>query len=372
MDICIITSTFLPYIGGIGNVSYLQALGLSRLGHNVTIITPYYNSVIRDLNQHNLIVRYIKPIFKWGLAGLISPAHLVKPKKFDRYLLHIPSIGISEAMLFFNRKNNIRFSIFYHMDLKGDKFFKKSIFWIHMNFVVLPLIRKSEKVAVSSWDYLNNSKLKRYYNSNADKIICIPCPVNTDIFKLIPGKYNSKLPKKFLFVGALDRAHYFKGLDNLLKAFSYLTDTSMYELRVVGGGAMKEYYMNKSMQYGLKNKVKFLGSINNEELNLEYNKAHCLVLPSTDKSEAFGLVLIESMCCGTPVITTNLPGVRTVASLSKFNQIIKPNSVEELYRSLEISLKIDKEIISNEISGKVQNLYSINAVCTELAKWLTG
>ena len=142
----------------------------------------------------------------------------------------------------------------------------------------------------------------------------------------------------FLFVGALDRAHYFKGLSLLLRAFKFVdsgsrqrrvrNDTNVAapapdrdpvsgmtespRLVVVGTGELLNAYKKEAAHLGIADRVTFTGGVTDEELARWYAGARAEILPSTDRSEAFGIVLIEAMACGTPVIASDLPGVRTV------------------------------------------------------------
>ena len=69
-----------------------------------------------------------------------------------------------------------------------------------------------------------------------------------------------------------------------------------------------------------------------------YNSANLLVLPSIDRSEAFGLVLLEAMACAKPVIASNLPGVRTVVEEGKNGLLVRPGQVDDLAKKILIVL----------------------------------
>jgi glycosyltransferase involved in cell wall biosynthesis len=145
----------------------------------------------------------------------------------------------------------------------------------------------------------------------------------------------------------MDKAHYFKGVKILLKAFSQLNTD--YRLLLVGSGDLMEQYKKYANHLNISKKVSFLGGVDNSTLIKLYQKSSCLVLPSINNCEAFGLVLIEAMACGTPVIATNLPGVRKVFENEKEGFYVKPNSVNELKNKINFLLKNDKKRI---IMGK--------------------
>jgi glycosyltransferase involved in cell wall biosynthesis len=110
-------------------------------------------------------------------------------------------------------------------------------------------------------------------------------------------------------VGALDRAHYFKGLPVLLKAIASLKD---WHLGIVGDGDCRRMYEQSVKRSPARDRIHFWGGLDREALRERYRAATVTVLPSTAMGEAFGLVLLESMACGTPVMASDLPGVRSV------------------------------------------------------------
>ena len=83
-------------------------------------------------------------------------------------------------------------------------------------------------------------------------------------------------------------------------------------LVIVGKGELAEQYKKLAQELGFVDRVTFAGGVSDEELVKLYQTSAVTVLPSIDQSESFGIVLAESIACGTPVITSNLPGVRSV------------------------------------------------------------
>ncbi len=87
---------------------------------------------------------------------------------------------------------------------------------------------------------------------------------------------------------------------------------------------------------GVKDKIIFAGSPSREDLPKFYNFADVFVLPSVDKSEAFGIVLLEAMACGKPVVASELFGVRTLVSDNGF--LAEPKSAENLAEKINLIL----------------------------------
>jgi rhamnosyl/mannosyltransferase len=148
--------------------------------------------------------------------------------------------------------------------------------------------------------------------------LAIPPGVNLQQF--FPQPKDAILAKKFdlkpqdkvlLFVGALDQAHYFKGIDFLIGSYKNFRLDNL-KIIIVGEGDLKLEYQKHVLDLGLIDSILFAGSAADQELVKYYNLADAVILPSIDKSEAFGIVLIEAMVCAKPVITANLAGVRSV------------------------------------------------------------
>jgi glycosyltransferase involved in cell wall biosynthesis len=134
-----------------------------------------------------------------------------------------------------------------------------------------------------------------------------------------------------LFVGSMDRAHYFKGIPTLLRA---LTKTTEVAALLVGDGDLRPDYAHLAATLGLGDRVRFAGRVDVGELPQLYQMADLLVLPSETRGEAFGVVLLEAMASGRPVIATALPGVRSVVSPGVDGILVPPADADALARSI--------------------------------------
>jgi glycosyltransferase involved in cell wall biosynthesis len=172
------------------------------------------------------------------------------------------------------------------------------------------------------------------------KIVEIPFSVDTARFK--PADTSQSRGGdcdgafKILFVGGLDKAHYFKGINVLLDALSLLDkDKENWQMEVVGGGDCQTQYENRARELGLSDKVIFSGMATDEELPKKYQAADCFVLPSINKGEAFGIVLLEAMATGLPMIASDLPGVRKVFTGGQEGLLARPGDAEDLKEKIK-------------------------------------
>jgi glycosyltransferase involved in cell wall biosynthesis len=139
-----------------------------------------------------------------------------------------------------------------------------------------------------------------------------------------------------LFVGALDRAHYFKGADYLLRVFSKIEDDDTV-LVIVGDGDLKEQLMALTGELGMAHRVCFAGAVPHSQLGPYYAAADIVILPSFPP-ESFGVVLIEAMACGKPVIAHDIPGVRSVVRDGVDGLLARPNEAHDLLTKVQALL----------------------------------
>jgi L-malate glycosyltransferase len=155
--------------------------------------------------------------------------------------------------------------------------------------------------------------------------------VNTDKFKLTKPKSFQILNIGFL--GGLGNNN--KGLDILLKAASLLQKKD-FILHIGGKGILLETYQTMSKEFNIEGNCKFYGEIPRDKITDFYSGLDLFVLPS--RYETFGIVLIEAMSCGIPVIATRCGGPEEIVVPSTGILIEKENP-EELATAIQCMLK---------------------------------
>lgn len=130
----------------------------------------------------------------------------------------------------------------------------------------------------------------------------------------------------FLFIG---RLVYYKGCSVLLDALAEMKNKSF--LTIIGDGPLREELEKKAMDLGIKAYVSFLGHVTDTVKVECLKKADVFVFPSIERSEAFGLVQLEAMSYGVPVINTDLPsGVPEVSVHEKTGLTVKAGDARAL------------------------------------------
>ena len=131
-----------------------------------------------------------------------------------------------------------------------------------------------------------------------------------------------------LFVGRLVA---YKGVDVLLEALHGIDAVAL----LVGNGPQRAALVAKAGSLGLSNRVQFLGEVSGDELSALYRACDLFVLPSVTRQEAFGVVQIEAMAYGKPVVSTDLgTGVAWVNQHGETGLVVPPGSASALHDAI--------------------------------------
>ena len=365
MKIAQIVCVYPPYGGGIGNSAFSFARLLKRQNFTIATFTPnYYGDKDEEDGEGGKIIR-LKPFLKYG-NGAWLPQLLWELKDFDIIWLHYPFFGSAEMVWLYKLLNKEKkLIIHYHMDVFHYKNFGKFLS-IPSNLIKKSLFKKADLISCASLDYVQHGQLGSFYKRYQEKFIEINFGVDTEKFQPQINKENNTV--NLLFVGGLDKAHYFKGVDVLLTAVSKLKNKN-WILKIVGCGDLLPSYKKTAAKLKISEKVLFLDNISNNELPAVYRTSDIFILPSTNSGEAFGLVLLEAMASGLPVIASKLPGVRTVFEDEQEGLLIRPGDEEDLKEKIE--LLITNEDLRKKMGSSARQLaekkYSWKKIAENLA-----
>src|SRR3989338_8134629 len=129
MRIAVITPTFPPYAGGIGNVAAFNARQAKSLGHEVEVFTPKYREVTEEITD--LKITRVPPLFQYGNAAVV-PTLPRMLKGFNIIHIHYPFFGGAEIVWLYRRKlkkSGTKIVLHYHMDVVGEGAFKNFFTW---------------------------------------------------------------------------------------------------------------------------------------------------------------------------------------------------------------------------------------------------
>lgn len=344
LKIAHVTATFWPHNTGTANVAYHNAAELAYLGHDVHIFTPRLPNTAVTETKAGFTIHRLRPLVRYGNAFFL-PQLAFALAKFDIVHIHMPFYGGAEAIALLKLLSNKPVVITHHQDVQLSGIAGR-ISQLHDATVTTYLMKHANRVCFTSLDYAQASKFAHLL----PKISYQALPNGIDIERFESGDNRSPIPdpqsptpissplnleRKFilLFVGVLDKAHYFKGVENLIHAVQQLRQQDVV-LLIVGKGNMQSDYQRLATRLGIGHQVHFAGYVPDEQLSELYRLADVTLLPSTTMGEAFGLVLLESLSSSTPVIASALPGVRTVVTDGQDGFLVKPNDIDDLSQKI--------------------------------------
>ncbi len=245
----------------------------------------------------------------------------------DVIQFHAPFPLSDLALFLFHRQHAIT-AVWWHSDVVRQKrllfFYKPLMRWF---------LKHVDRIYVASDAIVRQSA---YLGKYADKIEVIPFGINEKEYLDAPEMpvlsevANKKENVKLLFVG---RLVYYKGVDVLIKAFDGIEGA---ELFIVGGGELEDALKREAEASENSRNIHFLGMLDDASLKAAYRECDVLVLPSVSRSECFGLVQLEAMVYGKPVINTDLDTAVPEVSLDGVSGItVTPGDVDELRAAIE-------------------------------------
>lgn len=301
MKVLLLYKDYHPVIGGIENHIRLLAKGLRAENVDSRVLVTNTGSQTRHQTLDGV------PITKAGRQAHLLSTPISLPFLFalwrqaaevDIVHLHAPyPLAEMGQLLFGHGKTTV---ISYHSDIVRQR---------RTGELYAPLLRRvlqrAALIAASSPAYIRSSPFLRelkqkcriiHYGIELERFAPLPSEVSADALNLRARFGDRPL---LLFIG---RLRHYKGVDVLIRAMACVNA----HLLVVGTGPMAEPWQNLVRSENLSDKVTFMGDCTEEETLAARAAADIFVLPSTNRAEALGIVQIEAMACGLPVISTEL------------------------------------------------------------------
>jgi glycosyltransferase involved in cell wall biosynthesis len=296
---------YFPDSGGIESVTRTLAEGAANVGYDVNVIC-FTNSQHGSFEEKIGDVKVVRAgSFISIMSQPLSLTYLWKAFQFSRdsniVHVHMPNMLAAFACIFIDPSKLL---IHWHSDVLGKGFlgffFKKL-----ENYC----IKRAQKIIVTSEIYANSSDdLKNYL----EKVIVIPLGCKDygahyikDTTSSLSEELNQFLKDKKLVL-SVGRLVAYKGFDILIESVKYL-DSDIVVV-IVGSGPLRKELQGRICSLNLSHRIKLVGRQGEQELQELYKRAKIFCLPSIERSEAFGLVLLEAMSFGLPIVATKIPG----------------------------------------------------------------
>lgn len=181
----------------------------------------------------------------------------------------------------------------------------------------------------------------KYVEAGIDekKICVIPYGINIEKFSKIPSnKVKSRV--RFSYVGHLGRH---KGLHVLVDALALLKEKDRIQINIVGEGELRDELKSKIKSMGWDKSVRFWGKVDSHKIERVYRKTDVLLVPSI-WPECFGIIIIEAMASGIPVIASRIGGIPEIVEDGKTGYLIEAGNAEELANKMSEFIKEPSKI----------------------------
>lgn len=350
---------FPPTIGGVEKHLNLLSTGMSELGVEIEVLVSNTHPVsIRGVLDGIKVVKAIEfgrlasapinpnfPLLLWQMA-----------QKADLLHFHLPNpTAVCAYRLAMLKKP---FVVTYHSDIVRQAILKRFYLPIEK-----PFLKKARQIIATSPNYLKYSTTLQQHK---DRCTVIPLGIDTGQYRkfdrqeieAIRAALGSRI---VLFVG---KFRYYKGLSVLLDAMRTVSG----KLVLVGDGPLKSKLIEEVRRKDLGSKIVFVDAVSDRKKLNYLHACDLFVLPSILPSEAFGVVLLEAMSCGKPVISTELgTGTSYINHHKSTGIVIPPNNSAKL--SEAITTLLDNEELRSKYGQagrrRVTGAFSMEAMLND-------
>ncbi len=365
MRIAHVNKLFPPAVGGVERAVGLIARRTAVRDdvQHVTVLTTneaWRTEVTEELNSKLTVVRVPGSGRIFSVPIGVGFGRWFKALSTDLWHFHHPS-PIPEIAALWTRPRGPWVVSYY------SSVVRQRVFLPLYRPVTHELLRSASLIILNSPQMLHSEALHPWQA----KCEVVPLGIDPALFANTPPvaegarRWHARYPGPLvLFVG---RFVYYKGLTYLIQAMKSVSAT----LLLAGDGPLRTEMQSLARETGVDHKVIFLGHVVDGELPSLYAACDVFVLPSTEVTEAFGVVQLEAMASGKPVVCTRLPtGVSYVNEHERTGLVVSPRSpgaIAEAVRQLLNDERL-RARLGAEGRRRVETQFSIDVITTALVK----
>lgn len=317
-----------PVPGGMERVLQLLCEAERRLVDSRVLVANLGPTTLRDVCNGVPVVR-AATLARVGSVGLSAAlARELARTPADVTVIHEPNPVALVADLITRRRGPL--VVYFHSEVVRAQWKYRALYRPFLRRV----LDRAARILVASPAMRDTAVQLEGYRH---KCVVVPYGINLDSLALTPvaqagaarWRHDFGPSPLLLFVGRLVP---YKGVDVLIRAMRGFNG----RLAVVGDGPLRESLSRLAADIGVTDRVRFVGAVPDEQVVALYHACDALVLPSVTRAEAFGMVQLEAMACGKPVISTDLPsGVPWVNQHGESGLVVPPGDVEGLGAGLQ-------------------------------------
>jgi len=351
-------------IGGAERVLFEQSTRLARRGHAVHVLTRKLSTHDQNRQTVHLVTEWRYELDDKGAVRFFHSCRRNSRKLFDdlytRYRFDVINFHqpFSAYGVLQSRKSktikkiytchSLSFEEFISRNPKSGGWLKKALFILHVlarKKIEQKVLKKSDQIMVLS--RFTQDKLKTAYKIPSYKIAVIPGGVDLEKFQPAQNRIGIRkktdLPEDKVTLFTVRNLVQRMGLDNLIEALSEVKKKAPDILMVIGGdGPLKNDLIKMARGLGIEESIRFQGFIPEDELPDYYKMADLFVLP-TKELEGFGLVTLEAMASGVPVVGTPVGGTKEILGQFDPTFLFKDTSASSMAGLIMEKYRIIKE-----------------------------
>ena len=374
MGILQLCKFFPPDWGGVETVSYNLMQGLGLLGVENGAIA-FGSSERTDYIENSGVT---SPVYR--IRGLIvlkrapvSMKYFLRFRKvmrdYESVIVHLPNPFAALCILLSGYRGRV--ILYWHADIVG-----KGLYGLLLSPLELMLIHRSNAVVGATSAHINASRHARFLQGKSH---VIAYPVSTALAetarrRLGTPRRAARVPARLLAIGRLVA---YKGFDVLIRSLM-LIDIEC-RLDILGEGPLQRDLQSIVDKLGLTSRVTLHGAVSEEIREQFLTDADIFCLPSTTRAEMFGVVQLEAMAHGVPVISTDLPGSGTPeftrqsgggVVVSPGNEGALASAITRLVRNEDLYARLSAAGIAvvSDQTGQMNSLRRLVGVCAGEAK----
>lgn len=293
---------YFPDSGGIESVTSSLAKGAAAAGHAVSVIC-FEKSPAKCVEVIDEVQVTRAPIAKLVASQPLGFRYflqcLAAAKNADVVHLHVPNMLGALCALFIGKK--IRLLVHWHSDV-----INKGALGKILRPLESALLRRADCIIATSQVYADASETLAPYRSKCTVVsIGVPDAKHEGLGSQLPTSIDERIRRKKVIL-AVGRLVPYKGFNVLIQAARHLCTDSI--VVIVGGGPLHKELQHSIEIAGVNDRVVLAGRLSDDTLHSLFKRATLYCLPSTYRAEAFGVVLLEAMAYGLPIVATDIPG----------------------------------------------------------------
>ncbi len=363
MKVLHVNKLYYPHIGGIENAVRTLAIGLKdKVDVEVLVANKQLKTVVEIVD--GVKVTRVASLGRLRSAPMASGfISQLKRAKSDIYHFHFPNP--TGEISYLAARPDGKLIVTYHSDIVRQKTLLK----LYRPFLE-KFLDSADQIIAFSPNLIENSP---FLQKVKGKCMVIPFGIQADWLALTPqvkqkaDEIRQKHGQRIAFF--LGRLIYYKGVDYLIRAMQDVDG----KLIIAGEGDLEPELRKLAHDLKLDDRVEFVGTLSSKELAAYYHACDAFVLPSTESSEAYGIVQLEAHACGKPVISTNLPtGVPFVNKDGVSGLVVPPKVSQALSEAInrlfsddglrnklgaQAKERFEKEFTSEIMVGRIVKLY---------------